>query len=142
MSKITDFLDMAAEYAIKDDIRTFLIGAIGERSDGAIIKSRNLSAQTIIPTGHAEARLARKSDVGTVVYIARVKRGDGLWGHARPCRSCRRIMKSRGIYQVYYTISHGEYGFMDLNKWVDDVTEKHGVRLAPTELGRWRRGCS
>lgn len=142
MSYVDDMLDRAAKYAIKDDRRTFIIGAVGERTDGALVFSRNLPAEDYEMYVHAEARLTKKSDVGTVVYVARVRRDDGNWGNARPCRSCRRIMKSRGINLIYYTIEAGEYGVMDLNKWVDGEVISSGYRLGVKDLGRRRRGPS
>lgn len=135
-------LEKAAKYAVKEDRRGYIIGAVGKRSDGAIIYARNLPAETLGASHHAEYRLAKKSDVDTVVYIARIRRDNGEWANARPCRSCRNTMKARGIKHVYYTTDPGEYSYMNLETWIDDEIESTGERLKPFELGRWRRGPS
>ncbi len=94
-----------------------MIGAVGIRGDGAIVTASN--GPVIIfndekkgsfPEAHAEIRLSRKLDVGSIVYVARVRKGDGMYGNARPCKDCRTALKARGVKKVFYTIGPNEYG--------------------------------
>lgn len=115
----------AARFALTDDpndVREALIGAIGERTDGAIVFSRNSAVlDTTGNTGepfcfapcHAEWRLAKKLDTGSTVYVARVKK-DGTLAMARPCGDCERVLRSRKVVRVYFTVSPVSYGVWDL----------------------------
>lgn len=141
MSSIKYFLNIAAEYALKEDNRSFWIGALGVRSDGAIVKSRNGSNYSISPELHAEFRLSKKLDVGAEVYVARLRRDTLEWSTARPCRMCRHILKSKGVKFVYYTISPGEYGVLDLDLF-QEKSKPTGIKLDRFSEGRWRRGPS
>lgn len=96
-----------------EDRRTFLLGAVGVRSDGVVVKSRNGSYRERCPAGHAEARLSRKLDVGSTVFVARILRSGGL-ALAAPCKDCRRSLRSRGVRHVYYTIDSDTFGRMVL----------------------------
>ena len=105
----------------KHDVRGILIGACGVRNDGCRVVSSNgpvimfNESKGSYPAAHAEARLARKLDVGSVVFVCRVRKVDGSFACARPCPDCQRTLTSRGIKKVYYTISNTEYGVMYLN---------------------------
>lgn len=103
------YLNMAAEIAFRDDGRTYHLGAVAVRSDGAMVSARNSRTECPNRRAHAEYRVARKSDVGATVFVARITRA-GEWATARPCINCQRAMRSRGIKKVYYTISPDEYG--------------------------------
>ena len=105
----------------QNDIRGFYIGAVGIRKDGAIVKSRNgpvimdeSVGKSSYPAAHAEYRLCRKLDKGAVVFVCRIRRGDGSFALARPCIDCQRRLTSKGVKKVYYTISDTEYGVMYL----------------------------
>lgn len=90
--------------------RKFSLGAIGVRADGVKVFATNggiAGART--PSAHAESRIARKVDVGSVVYVARTLK-DGTVAMARPCKACQLAMKHRGVSKCYYTISETEYG--------------------------------
>ena len=53
-------------------------------------------------SAHAEARLARKLDVGSKVFVTRVnKRGD--WRLARPCPNCFRVLWAKGVQTIWWT---------------------------------------
>lgn len=109
-NKIWKYFQQCKELATaKKDRRTFRLGAIGIRSDGAMVTAANGPTDNPRPHVHAEFRLATKLDHGAIVFVARVRR-DGSFGMARPCRDCRRILKSRGVKKVYYTVSNDEYG--------------------------------
>jgi hypothetical protein len=93
-------------------ISSHCFAALGLRSDGDLVLSRNGGCPNQrMPLSHAEARLCRKLDVGSYVYVARTLK-DGTPAMARPCRNCERLMRSRGVARIYYTIGPGEYGVM------------------------------
>jgi tRNA(Arg) A34 adenosine deaminase TadA len=129
------YFKMAAILATaKKDNRQFLIGAVGIRRDQAVVGFSNLivrmgedvnSSKKSFPPAHAEARLAKKLDKGSIVYIIRVKKIDNSYANARPCPDCQRVMRSRGVKKVYYTIGSNEYGVMDLNS---DFETTHNMR--------------
>ncbi len=104
---------LAAKTAIKrKDIRRHCIGAVGLRNDGTIVKSTNLPCRYPEPQAHAEARLCRKLDKGSIVYVVRVlKNGD--YANATPCLTCRSFMQISGVRRCYYTINDHEYGVID-----------------------------
>lgn len=107
-----DYLRLAALSASrKSDRRSFLLGAVGRRSDGALVRASNGPSFYPEPCAHAEARLARKLDVGSEVWVARVARGGGL-ALAKPCASCQRILRSRGVKRVVFSMSSTEYGVL------------------------------
>lgn len=107
------YLNMAAGAAIRDDGRTYHLGAVAIRSDGALVSARNARTECPNRLAHAEYRVARKADVGAIVFVARVTR-DGQWAMSRPCSNCQRAMKSRGVKKAYYTIAPEEYGVLNL----------------------------
>ncbi len=106
-------LEMAAQQRF-NDIRNFKVAAVGVRSDGAIVTAMNgavmqtgLMKYSAFPRAHAEARLSRKLDAGSTVYVARASRGDGRAMMAKPCPSCKRFLVSRGCRRVVYTTYDG-----------------------------------
>lgn len=70
------------------------------------------SQKLIIKMAHAEQRIARKLDKGSAVYVARQHR-NGDYAMARPCSSCERILRSRKVSRVFYTVGPKEYGVME-----------------------------
>ena len=91
--------------------RKYKFGAICTRSDGAIVTSVNGGTSGYRTySAHAESRISRKADVGSVVYVARTLRGTGVVALARPCSRCMSAMRNRGVSKCYYTISSDEYG--------------------------------
>lgn len=119
MNRIRKFFRLARKAAesgdSKDAKRTYRVGAVGVRTDGAIVTSSNICTRKPKPSAHAEARLTRKLNVGSVVYVVRIARDNRLLP-ARPCRSCRGIMSTRRISRCYYSISDNEYGILEWNK--------------------------
>jgi len=104
----------------KKDCRNYLLGAVGIRKDGVIVASPNGPAR-IIPVGinrrycseaHAEFRISKKLDVGAVVYVIRIRRGDKKVCFAKPCETCRNKLKSRGVKKVYYSITENSNGIV------------------------------
>jgi tRNA(Arg) A34 adenosine deaminase TadA len=94
----------------KIDNRSFLLGAVGQRNDGVIVSSRNIAAADYAPGHHAETRLIRKLTPGSIVWVTRVTRGDGLWALARPCSGCELRLRGAGVERVVYTIGPNEWG--------------------------------
>lgn len=107
---------IAASVACIDDQdgRCARVGCVIKRKDGALVMSRNLISWNKEPSRHAEARAVRKADVGSIAYVARIKR-DGTLANAKPCSRCEAIMRSRGVKRAYYTLSHDEWGCIELN---------------------------
>ncbi len=117
----------AAQYALStahDDKRNYLLGAVGVRSDGAMVHAQNgsvcigvsseMHGGLTFPEAHAERRLSRKLDVGSTVWVARVARSDGSLRNSRPCYDCMLALRSRKVKKVYYSINSTEYGCIDL----------------------------
>lgn len=96
------------------DNRTFLLGAVGMRRDGVIVSARNVSALDFAPRHHAEARLSRKMTPDSTVWVARVLK-NGTWAMAKPCHGCLILMRAAGIRRAVYTISHNEWGVIEIN---------------------------
>jgi len=92
-----------------NDRRRYRLGAVGIRSDGAIVKSKNIPNMYPEPQAHAEARLCKKLDKGAIVYVVRID-ANNLLTLAKPCDSCLRIMENKGVKKVYYSINEFEYG--------------------------------
>ncbi len=112
------YLRMASRLSIKGYWgRKSHMGAVGIRKDGTVVQSWNISpGGTTFErcfSGHAEARLARKLDSGSTVYVARVRRDNGKMAMAKPCPNCERILKNRGVIKVLYTVNDNEYGVLE-----------------------------
>lgn len=107
------YFKIAADVAtLKKDIRTHKLGAVGLRADGALVVAYNGPTRGLVAASHAEARLCKKLDYYGTVFVVRVAPSGYLL--SRPCASCRRMLKSRRVKRVYYTISDSEYGVLDL----------------------------
>jgi tRNA(Arg) A34 adenosine deaminase TadA len=120
-SKIFNYLEIAAMTAkSKEDKRSYLLGAVGIRNDGALVKALNSPTESPNRQCHSEYRLAKKLDRGATVYVARVRIDNGAFGMARPCPSCQKILTSRGVLKVYYSIDKNTYGVWS----VKDNTDK------------------
>lgn len=98
---------------VKQDNRTFYIGAVAIRSDDVMVAAYNGRAKDPTPEAHCEARLCRKLDRGATVYVARTVH-TGEWGMSRPCEDCQRALRRVRVKRVYYTIGPNEFGCLDL----------------------------
>lgn len=108
------YLILAKRVALKGDKkRRYKIGAVGIRTDGAIVIANNIRTRLQEPLAHAEARLSRKLDRGATVYVVRVL-ANGSFAIARPCCRCQRIMRFRGVKRCYYSINNREFGVLIL----------------------------
>lgn len=106
---------LAARAALlRDDERIHRLGAVGVRRDGVLVLAANGPARNKLPAAHAEARLTRKLDSGSEVYVTRATaHGYGL---ARPCGACQVRLRSKGVRRAYYTVSDTEYGVLELSR--------------------------
>ena len=123
MSLDKKMMMIAASVAVKCqdksiDNRSFLLGAVGLRSDGVIVTSRNIASTDCAPNHHAETRLIRKLTPNSTVWVARVSKKDARWALARPCTGCQRRLQSAGVSRVVYTIGPDEWGVWDLKKGI------------------------
>lgn len=113
--KIYNYFEIAAKLSTKrKDRRYFHLGAVGVRSDGVMVKSANGSTMEPHPECHAETRLSKKLDVGSIVYVARVTK-NGEFALAKPCKNCQRTMRARGVKEVYYTTTNKTFEKLVLN---------------------------
>lgn len=96
-----------------NDIRRAFLGAVGCRKDGTLVFSYNGNAENKKPPVHAEARLARKLDAGSIVYVARTRRDTGEICMAKPCKGCQNILRFKGVKKIFYTINSNEYGTIE-----------------------------
>lgn len=114
--KILNFFEIAARTATsKNDRRAFFIGAIGIRHDGVMVKAFNSPSENKNRCIHAEYRLSKKLDYDADVYVARVRMDDYEFGMARPCVSCQKILKTKKVKKVYYTINKDKFGVINFN---------------------------
>jgi len=113
---LSEALLVSASNDKNNDIRKFLIGAIGMRADGVFVSSRNIPSLgfTNDCQHHAEARLCRKLTPGSTVWVSRMAKGSGDWAMAKPCPSCMKKLRSTGVSRVVYTIGPGEWGVIEL----------------------------
>jgi tRNA(Arg) A34 adenosine deaminase TadA len=132
-----DLLRLAAKYSLSNtkDERHFLLGAVGVRKDGRIVHARNdaildtynrdkpcrFNVYKRFPECHAENRLTRKLDFGATVYVARVRRGDGMLAMARPCVCCSAVLRAFRVKKVFYTIDPIKYGVWLPNEDIDII---------------------
>ena len=102
--------NVARETAHAQDKRISWHGAVGVRPDGPIVKSRNSPVIEAFKCAHAEARVCKKLNSGSTVYVVRIGRTDGKLRLSKPCKNCERTMRLRGVKKCYYSITEGEYG--------------------------------
>lgn len=103
-------LKLAARIAQRGcDHRTFYLGAVAKRADGAIVHARNEATATPNPGAHAEARVLKRAGKNATVYVARVTKGQREIALARPCAKCMGLMRAYKVKKVYYTIGPNEW---------------------------------
>ena len=115
--KVFNYLKLAGQTALynNDSRRNFFLGAVGIRKDGAIVRASNLSCEVPSRQYHAEYRCAMKLDYGAPeVYVARLRLDTLEFGIAKPCFSCEKVLRSKGVRRVYYSIGPTEYDVIKL----------------------------
>lgn len=114
MNNIVSILNKAALVARRRvDDRSFIVGCIGIRGDGAMVSAYNGAPKFPTPTAHAEGRLCRKLDRNAYVFVSRVTK-NGLWAMSKPCPDCERALRRAYVKRAYYTIGPNEYGCLTL----------------------------
>lgn len=112
-SKTQKMFNLAREIAKNGDCkeaeRTYRLGAVSIRTDGVIVAASNVSVRNKCPEAHAERRVSKKSNNGSIVYVVRIGANDEF-RMSRPCKECITAMKHRGIKKCYYTIDENEFG--------------------------------
>ncbi len=107
-------LRLAAKVSrLKLDDRNYFLGAVGLRSDDVLVFAANGAPKYPEPKHHAEYRLSRKLGRNSIVYVARTL-ANGMWSNGNPCTNCRARLANVGCRKVFYTISAGEYGVLEL----------------------------
>jgi hypothetical protein len=105
------YFDLAIKVASsKEDRRSFKIGTVAQRRDGVLVCASNSATYFPEPRAHSENRVAKKLDFGAILYVVRILRLDGSPALSRPCGDCQRVLRSRKVSKVYYSISPREYG--------------------------------
>jgi tRNA(Arg) A34 adenosine deaminase TadA len=114
-AKVSRYFDLARKIAVsKDTKRSFIVGAIAIRSDGVIVGSPNACTQYPDRRLHAEYKTMKKADANSVVFVARILRSNSEFAMARPCEDCFKILKSKRVEKVYYTINEKQYGVLTI----------------------------
>ena len=109
-----NFLDIATKIATKkDDKRAFIVGAVGVRSDGVIVMASNGPTPNPSRLVHAEYRISRKLDYGSIVYVVRLRR-DGSLAMAKPCADCEKALRSKHVKEVWYSTADGAVDKLEL----------------------------
>jgi tRNA(Arg) A34 adenosine deaminase TadA len=111
------YLRKAADAASRerDDPRCHAHGALAIRDDKTIVFAKNGFSQQKQPESHAERRVLRKCDKGSIVFVVRIRKNFEM-GMSRPCPMCDAAMRVRGVKRVYYSISNSEYGVIDYER--------------------------
>lgn len=106
--KIERYFLQAVQVALVNDRRQ-LHAAIGIRSDGAIVVSKNGHQKYPTPSHHAESRLCRKlGKRAQLVIVVRVNR-QGQWMMSKPCPNCTRALERAGVKRILYSVGHEQY---------------------------------
>jgi tRNA(Arg) A34 adenosine deaminase TadA len=116
MSKVERYFRLAKTVATKGDSgvkRKYRLGAVGIRNDGTIVTANNVICRQphARAYSHAEARLVRKLNRGSEIFVVRILSDNSL-GNACPCVKCQNAIRLRGVRRVYYSISDDEYGII------------------------------
>jgi len=115
--KIKKYFRMAKLIAYQGDAknakRQHRLGAVGLRNDGVIVGASNLCNRNICPEAHAEFRTCNMITPNSVIFVVRINRKDEFV-MAKPCQSCQRYMKVKGVRRCYYSTDDG-YGVIKFN---------------------------
>lgn len=106
-------LDIASRIGrSKDDDRHFALGAVAIRGDGKMVSSYNGKVPYPDRRSHCEARLCRKLDYGSIVFLTRTI-ATGEWANSKPCPSCEKALKTAKVKKVYYTIGPDQWAILE-----------------------------
>lgn len=108
------YFELATKIAIENsEGKHYCFGAVGIRADGCMVSSHNIKSPIQDVNCHAEARLTKKLDNGSLVYVVRINRKGSRLLNARPCIGCQFKMRSKKVRRCYYSISDTEFGVID-----------------------------
>lgn len=113
MSHVDFYIKLAKIVAQRGQRRSFWLGAVGVRNDGCVVMAYNGPTPKPERSCHAEYRLAKKLDYGSIVYVARVTEKGNSIAIAKPCQSCMNMLKSKKVKRVYWTTNDGSIEFDD-----------------------------
>ena len=117
MNSYTTLLKLATGAALAGDpLRNYQVGAAAIRKDGTYVAAcngciHNDRVPSKVPYVHAEARLARKLDVGATVCVVRINKA-GEYKLAFPCPRCFALLKRRGVRRIYFSTEGGMASLM------------------------------
>ena len=78
MNKVCRYFNVAKKIAesgdSKDAKRRYRLGAVGIRLEGTLVVSSNISTRRPHRNVHAESRVTKKLNAGSVVYVVRISR--------------------------------------------------------------------
>ena len=120
MSKYQTLIKLATGAALAGGpLRNYQVGAAALRKDGTFVAACNgcIHSDRVpskVPYVHAEARLARKLDVGAIVCVVRLSKA-GEYKLAFPCPRCFALLKRRGVKRIYFS-TEGGMAFLLLSK--------------------------
>jgi len=105
-------LNSAIEIASQcKDKKEFYLACVAKRSDGAIVQSVNHGyPDQKVTMHHAEARVLRKCDHGSILYVARVHKDRETVANSKPCPYCQKFMRNMGVKKAYFTIDQNTFG--------------------------------
>lgn len=121
-SELIEAFERAVKLAKKsDELKTkqkYCLAAVGLRNDGTMVYAKNGGGCCPIKDrhpfqSHAEARLTKKLDVDSIVFVARAQKKNYESGNAKPCPKCECFMRAKGISRVYYT-TETSWSYLDL----------------------------
>lgn len=119
----------------------FTLAAVGIRSDGATVLSVNGWNTDVEPKHHAEGRVSRKLDVGSTLYVARIKK-NGTVAMSKPCPACQVLLRARGVTWVHFTIDEESWGTLNLKTGLEKIRTSnttHGGSQSSSLLKRPQR---
>jgi hypothetical protein len=107
--RLKDMIAIAKTFAINgDNRRDYLLGAVGERGDGAVVFARNEATQIRTPEAHAEFRLCSKLGLyAPLVIVVRVSKLTGELTLSKPCSSCEKMLRRSKVCKVIYSTDQG-----------------------------------
>jgi deoxycytidylate deaminase len=98
--------------AAQSSTQPMRVGAVLARKSRVLsvgCNSRRTHPKSTVPTyqsTHAEHAACRGVDPdelrGATLYVARITK-TGKWSMSRPCQSCARLLRAKGIRRVFYT---------------------------------------
>lgn len=124
-----DYLKLAAKQAMAiNDERSFWLGSVGIRRDGALVVARNGAVHStstddyqVIPSAHAEGRVLRKLGKGGIIYVSRVSKKTKKLAMSRPCVYCQAGIHAMQVRKVIYSVNSYQFGIWNVENDTDKI---------------------